>query len=84
LPSQRFNSKIEVPARLFLTREEVDLAPREYAERAYANLSYGRAERCGYFLASEEPELFPRFPLMKRNGCHAPVTMRTPKMGILG
>ena len=53
----RPNSKIEVPARLFLTREAVDLAPREYAERAYANLSYGLAERGGHFLASEEPKL---------------------------
>jgi len=58
--SQRLNSKIEVPARLFLTREAVDLAPREYAERAYANLSYGLAERGGHFLASEEPELLAR------------------------
>ncbi|MFZ1988586.1 MAG: epoxide hydrolase [Alphaproteobacteria bacterium] len=59
-PAQRSNGKIETPARLFLTREAVDLAPREYAERAYANLSYGRTERGGHFLASEEPELLAR------------------------
>lgn len=48
---------IETPARLFLTTEPVDLAPKSWAERLYANLSYGRAERGGHFLAGEEPDL---------------------------
>lgn len=46
---------IDVPARLFLTREIYDLCPPEYAHRAYRNLSYGLAERGGHFLACEEP-----------------------------
>jgi microsomal epoxide hydrolase len=50
-------AKIEVPARIFLTREEVDLCPPEYAARSYADFSYGVAERGGHFLAAEEPEL---------------------------
>jgi microsomal epoxide hydrolase len=50
-------AKIEVPARIFLTREEVDLAPPEYAARSYTDFSYGVAERGGHFLAAEEPEL---------------------------
>lgn len=50
-------TKIEVPARLFLTREEVDLCPPEFAARSYANLSYGLAPTGGHFLAAEEPEL---------------------------
>jgi len=51
------NAGIEVPARLFLTQEKADRCPREYAERAYRNLSYGTAERGGHFLAMEEPDL---------------------------
>ena len=50
-------SKIETPTRLFLTREEVDLCPKEWADRSYANLSYGQAPTGGHFLASEEPQL---------------------------
>lgn len=50
-------SKIETPTRLFLTREEVDLCPPEWAERSYANLSYGVAPTGGHFLATEEPKL---------------------------
>jgi pimeloyl-ACP methyl ester carboxylesterase len=49
--------KIAVPARIFLTREAVDLCPPEYAARSYVNFSYGVAERGGHFLAAEEPEL---------------------------
>jgi pimeloyl-ACP methyl ester carboxylesterase len=52
--------KIEVPTRLFLTREEVDLCPPEFAARSYANLSYGLAPTGGHFLAAEEPELLAR------------------------
>jgi pimeloyl-ACP methyl ester carboxylesterase len=51
------NVRIEVPARVFLTREEVDLCPPEYVARSYVNFSYGVAERGGHFLAAEEPEL---------------------------
>jgi microsomal epoxide hydrolase len=49
--------RIDTPARLFLTTEPVDLAPRSWAERFYAELSYGRAPRGGHFLAGEEPDL---------------------------
>lgn len=49
--------KIQTPTRLFLTREEVDLCPPEWAARSYANLSYGLAPTGGHFLAAEEPEL---------------------------
>jgi microsomal epoxide hydrolase len=49
--------KIQTPARLFLTREEVDLCPPEWAARSYANLSYGLAPSGGHFLAAEEPAL---------------------------
>ncbi len=50
-------AKIETPARLFLTREEVDRCPPEWAARSYANLSYGLAPTGGHFLAAEEPAL---------------------------
>jgi microsomal epoxide hydrolase len=50
-------AKIETPTRLFLTREEVDRCPPEWAARSYANLSYGLAPTGGHFLAAEEPEL---------------------------
>ncbi len=53
LPSPR----IGIPSRLFLTREKVNLCPREWAARSYADLSYGLAPRGGHFLAAEEPEL---------------------------
>ncbi len=49
--------KIAVPARVFLTREPVDLCPPEYAARSYVNFSHGVAERGGHFLAAEEPAL---------------------------
>ncbi|MEO8747106.1 MAG: epoxide hydrolase family protein [Rhodanobacter sp.] len=49
--------RLDTPTRLFLTREKVNLCPREWAERSYANLSYGLAARGGHFLAAEEPEL---------------------------
>jgi microsomal epoxide hydrolase len=52
--------RIETPARLFLTREEVDRCPIEYAQRSYANLSYGLAERGGHFLAAEAPDILAR------------------------
>jgi len=50
-------AKIDAPARIFLTREEVDLCPPEYVARSYTDYSYGIAERGGHFLAAEEPEL---------------------------
>ncbi len=50
-------SKIEAPARLFLTQEEVDLCPPEFAARSYTDLSYGVASTGGHFLAAEEPAL---------------------------
>lgn len=53
----RPTTKIETPTRLFLTREEVDLCPKEWAERSYANLSYGVTPTGGHFLASEEPKI---------------------------
>ncbi|HWA80008.1 MAG TPA: alpha/beta hydrolase, partial [Acetobacteraceae bacterium] len=56
-PEPRPLPKIAVAARLFLTREAVDLCPPEYAARSYVNFSYGVAERGGHFLAAEEPEL---------------------------
>jgi pimeloyl-ACP methyl ester carboxylesterase len=51
------NRRIETPARLFLTREKVDLCPPEWAQRSYANLSYAVADKGGHFLAAEEPDL---------------------------
>src|SRR5205807_1112578 len=50
-------ARIAVPARVFLTREDVDLCPPEYAARSFADFSYGVAERGGHFLAAEEPQL---------------------------
>jgi pimeloyl-ACP methyl ester carboxylesterase len=49
--------KIAVPARVFLTREEVERCPPEYVARSYADFSYGLAQRGGHFMAAEEPEL---------------------------
>ena len=51
------NVGIEIPARLFLTLEKVDLCPPEYARRSYRDLSYGVTARGGHFLAAEEPRL---------------------------
>ncbi len=48
---------IEVPARIYLTREAVNICPPEYAARSYANFSYGLAPRGGHFMAAEEPAL---------------------------
>ena len=56
-PNPETRAKIAVPARIFLTREEVDLCPPEYAARSYTDFSYGVAERGGHFLAAEEPQL---------------------------
>lgn len=50
-------SRIETPARLFLTTEKVNRCPREWAERSFADLSYGLASKGGHFLAAEQPEL---------------------------
>ena len=49
--------KIATPARVFLTREDVDRAPQEYVARSYTNFSYGLAPRGGHFMAAEEPEI---------------------------
>lgn len=49
--------RIEVPARLFLTREEVELCPPEYAARGYAKLSYATAPKGGHFMAAEQPDV---------------------------
>lgn len=49
--------RIEVPARLFLTKENVNRCPRQWAERSYADLSYGLAARGGHFMAAEQPTL---------------------------
>jgi len=49
------NQGIEIPARLFLTREEYDLCPIEYAQRSYRKLSYGVTSKGGHFLAAEAP-----------------------------
>ena len=49
--------KIYVPARVFLTREEVERAPREYAARTYTNFNYGLAPSGGHFMAAEEPAM---------------------------
>lgn len=55
--AQSAGEKIKTPARLFLTKEPVDLCPPEWAHRSYANLSYGLASKGGHFLAAEEPKL---------------------------
>jgi microsomal epoxide hydrolase len=49
--------KIAAPARVYLTREEVERAPPEYVARSYTNFSYGLAPRGGHFMAAEEPQL---------------------------
>lgn len=56
-PLEPPREKIQTPARLFLTREAVDLCPPEWAKRSYANVSYGLAPRGGHFLAAEQPEI---------------------------
>jgi len=56
-PNPDTSAKIEVPARIFLSREEVERCPLEYAARSYTDFSYGLAERGGHFLAAEEPQL---------------------------
>lgn len=49
--------KIRVPCGVCLTREEVDLAPREWAERTYNVHRWTEMPRGGHFAALEEPEL---------------------------
>ncbi|HEX3431481.1 MAG TPA: epoxide hydrolase [Rhizomicrobium sp.] len=56
-PRPESTAKIDVPARIFLTREDVDLCPPEYVARSYTDFSYGIAERGGHFLAAEEPDI---------------------------
>ena len=48
---------IAVPCGICLTTEEVDLAPREWAERTYNVRRYTRLPRGGHFAALEAPDL---------------------------
>ncbi len=49
--------RIQVPCAIALTREEVDHAPREWAERTYNVQHWTEFPRGGHFIAAEEPEL---------------------------
>jgi pimeloyl-ACP methyl ester carboxylesterase len=51
------DARVDVPSRLFLTTEAVDLIPESAASRVYADLSYGRAPVGGHFLAAEQPAI---------------------------
>lgn len=52
------DAKITVPTGVGLTTERVNLAPRTWAERRYANLqSWTEFPRGGHFMAHEEPAL---------------------------
>lgn len=53
----RSGARVPVPAAVALTREEVDRAPREWAERTYDVQRWTDMPRGGHFLALEEPEL---------------------------
>jgi len=48
--------RVNVPTGVCLTREPVDLAPREWAERSYRIQSWTELPRGGHFAALEEPE----------------------------
>ena len=52
-PGQHF----QVPCAVALTREDVDRAPREWAERTYNVQHWTDMPRGGHFFALEEPEL---------------------------
>jgi pimeloyl-ACP methyl ester carboxylesterase len=56
-PEAAWSGRVEVPARLFLTREPVYQCPRAWAERSLADLDLAVAPSGGHFLALEEPEL---------------------------
>lgn len=49
--------RIQVPCGVALTKEEVDHAPREWAERTYNVVHWTELPSGGHFAASEEPKL---------------------------
>jgi microsomal epoxide hydrolase len=49
--------RIEIPCGVALTKEEVDHAPREWAERTYNIQHWTELPSGGHFVASEEPKL---------------------------
>lgn len=53
----RLGEKIQTPAAVALTREEVDHAPREWVERAYNLKHWTEFPKGGHFIALEQPEL---------------------------
>src|SRR5579859_2469820 len=57
--AQRFGPEdhIRVPCAIALSREEVELAPREWAERLYNVQRWVQFPSGGHFMALEEPEL---------------------------
>ncbi len=56
-PSLGRDDRIRVPCGVALTREAVDRAPREWAERSYDVRRWTDLPRGGHFLAMEEPDL---------------------------
>jgi pimeloyl-ACP methyl ester carboxylesterase len=57
-PSPPLADRIAVPAGITLTTEPVDRAPREWADRSYADIRrFTELDRGGHFLASEEPAI---------------------------
>lgn len=51
------NTRVRIPARLFLTTESVDRCPRSLIEGIYDELNYGLADKGGHFLAWEQPNV---------------------------
>ncbi len=51
------SEKIRVPTAIALTREEIELVPREWADRAYNVQHWTEFPRGGHFMALEEPKL---------------------------
>ncbi len=56
-PSLGRDDRIRVPCGVALTREPIDRAPREWAERHYDVRRFTDLPRGGHFLALEEPDL---------------------------
>jgi pimeloyl-ACP methyl ester carboxylesterase len=53
--------RVKVPTAVLLSTEEVERAPREFAERLYGNIvRWSQAPRGGHFIAAEEPNLVAR------------------------
>ena len=52
-------SKVDLPAAISVFLNDVNVAPREWAERSYSNIvSFREVDRGGHFAAFEQPSLF--------------------------